>query len=76
MSNHCPIPIGWTVRVYRIPEKQGLAIQAQHESGLEIEESLWIAELRDPQPLTVSRRSPSSVDASHVSRPTTDERRR
>lgn len=42
MSQHevCPIPIGWTVRVSRMPETNetvtGIKISATHEDGYEI----------------------------------------
>ena len=42
----CPIPIGWMVRIYRIPEQHGIAIQATHENGRAF--TLGIGEDPDP----------------------------
>lgn len=35
MNQFHPIPIGWTVRVYRSERENGIAIHARHEQGRE-----------------------------------------
>ena len=59
----CPIPVGWTVRVYRIPEKQGLAICATREDGKEIYLALTVEnDQSGPCELTLSNGELVSVD--------------
>lgn len=43
----CPIPLGWTVRAYQIPEKRGVGIQAVREGGGEFTMSYFFAELKN-----------------------------
>lgn len=37
----CPIPIGWTVRVYRSDKESGLAISATNERGREFTTEMY-----------------------------------
>ena len=63
----CPIPLGWTVRAYRIPEKRGVGIQAVREGGGEFTMSYWFAELKNVSPtIRTVNRAGDSDDTSAV----------